>query len=136
MPLNRQSAVGYAYRGTVIPLRIAEAIDRWVHQGAEPGQFLHAVLCNDLREALGRADPECGAALHAMVVYLYNEAPSRCWGSPEKVAAWAALFEQSALERRQAQIEAAEARDAREAYAGADSSDTEDARLSNLPHDA
>ena len=50
--------------------------------------FLFAVLENNLREAVGLADDHNKSNLPAYVAYLYNEAPSACWGSPEKVTAW------------------------------------------------
>lgn len=82
----------YTFRGFVIPERMTPALERWIERGQLPGEFLQAVLRNDLREAVGRADPENLAALPAYVGYLYNEAPAGCYGSPEKMAAWAARF--------------------------------------------
>lgn len=135
---TRPSAVGYAHQGAVIPLLVAQALDRWISKGELPGNFLQAVLRNDLRAALGLADAQSKPALHTIVVYLYNEAPSPCWGSAENIAGWAASFQspESALERRQQQIEQAQASAVREARQAGDGSDPEDGRLSNLPHDA
>src|SRR5262245_54748038 len=56
-----------------------------------PGGFLTAVLSNNLREAIGRADDASAAGLPAIVKFLYNNAPSTCWGSEEYVAEWLAL---------------------------------------------
>lgn len=84
------SAAGYNFRGLVIPERMGERLDAWVQHHQLPGDFLQAVLRNDLREAVGRADAVNLHALPAYIGYLYNEAPSPCWGSPEKVAEWAA----------------------------------------------
>lgn len=47
-----------------------------------------AVLSNDLKEACGRADSFNRRILFEIVVWLYNNAPITCWGSPEKVDAW------------------------------------------------
>jgi len=52
------------------------------------GDFLTAVLHNNLTEAVARADDENIKNLPAFVGYLYNEAPSLCWGSKERVAEW------------------------------------------------
>lgn len=52
------------------------------------GQFLRAVLSNDLKEAVARADPVSRLRLYELVVFLYNYAPGSCWGSPERVEAW------------------------------------------------
>ena len=63
-------------------------IDKYVRDGTPPGDFLYAVLCNDLKESFGRADLENRRDMFDIVVYLYSNAPSACWGSPEKVASW------------------------------------------------
>ena len=70
-----------------IPEDTREAIDEYVKYG-ECGDFLEAVLSNDLTEAVCRADAENLAALEAIVKYVYNHIPRVCWGSPEKVEAW------------------------------------------------
>ena len=63
-------------------------IDRYVQHGIIPGDFLRAVLSNDLKESFGRADLENRRDMFEIVQYLYNNVPSVCWGSPEKVASW------------------------------------------------
>ncbi len=74
----------------IIPQRILDGLSRYIKDHIPTGQFLHAVLTNDLTEAVGRADDECTLALPAIVKWLYNEAPATCWGSPEKVKQWLA----------------------------------------------
>jgi hypothetical protein len=85
------SAANYTFRGVSIPARMAPDLQRWIERGELPGDFLQAVLRNDLREAVGRADAENLIALPAYIGYLYNEADPRCYGSPEKVKAWARI---------------------------------------------
>ncbi len=92
IPTAERSSVGYEAYGTTIPKRMAIKIDEYIQTGAEVGHFLTAVICNDLTEALFHADPENLQNLRAYACYFYNEAPSPCWGSPEKMAAWQALF--------------------------------------------
>lgn len=53
------------------------------------GDFLRAVVSNDLTEAMGRADAYNRITLPAIVGLCYNELPSECWGSPDKVRRWA-----------------------------------------------
>lgn len=65
-----------------------DSIDRYVMDGIPTGSFLQAVLCNDLMEAMGRADMGNRLALFEICDYIYNETPSGCHGSPEKVRAW------------------------------------------------
>ena len=76
---------GYVNR--IVPA-IKEAIDAWVAMGRPVGDFLQAVLCNDLCQAFGRADDHNYLNLDAIVGYLYNECPSPCWGSRDKYKAW------------------------------------------------
>ncbi len=73
------------------PLHMMESLERYVEHGILPGNFLQAVLCNDLTMAVGRADSVNIHLIPEYVKYLYNEAPSACWGSPEKVRAWVTM---------------------------------------------
>jgi hypothetical protein len=75
-----------------IPERMSFGIKRYIEHGELPGDFLVAVLENNLSEAFGRADQENYRNMAAYVSYFYNEAPSPCWGSKEKVAAWVEGF--------------------------------------------
>jgi hypothetical protein len=68
--------------------RFIEALDRYVKDRIPTGGFLGAVLCNNLKEAVGMADIESQLQLCAIVSYCYNHIPSESWGSPEKVAQW------------------------------------------------
>lgn len=81
--------MGYKFRQFEIPDRMMPALEGWTLRGEPVGDFLHAVLTNNLRGACERADDENIVNLPAYIAYLYNEAPSPCWGSPEKVKAWA-----------------------------------------------
>lgn len=64
------------------------ALRRYIDQKIPPGGFLLSVLCNDLKDAAGRADMYNRRKLFEYVEYLYNHAPSICWGSKENVNAW------------------------------------------------
>lgn len=73
---------------TLIEPRFKESIDAWVKDARPTGSFLQAVLCNDLKEAIGRGDSEAIQNIPHIVAYLYNDCPSGCWGSPGKYEAW------------------------------------------------
>ena len=62
-------------------------MQRYVEQGIEPGSFLTAVLCNNLKEAVANADSSNIEELIAWVRFCWNELPADIWGSPEKVEA-------------------------------------------------
>lgn len=78
----------HSYYTDAIPARLIESLERYIVERCPVGDFLRAVLSNDLRDAIGRADPTSLAAMQQLVALLHNEAPSACWGSPAKVAAW------------------------------------------------
>lgn len=79
----------YTFRGFYISEHMMDGLERWIKFGIKPGNFLTAVLENDLKNAVGYADAENLQNLPAYVGYLYNEAPGDCWGSKEKVAVYA-----------------------------------------------
>jgi hypothetical protein len=72
----------------LIPEHIMASIDRYANDKIPTGGFLRACLENNLSEAIGRADSACQAALKEIVMYIYWEIPSVCWGSKEKVEEW------------------------------------------------
>lgn len=73
---------------TLIEPRFRESIDAYVATGRPTGGFLEAVLTNDLKESIARADERAIDNLPHIVAYLYNETPSGCWGSRERVREW------------------------------------------------
>lgn len=78
----------YKFQQYYIPDRMMPSIRRYIENRVKPGNFLSEVICNNLKEAVGRADEENMANLPAYVAYFYNEAPSPCWGSKEKFEEW------------------------------------------------
>ena len=77
-------------RTPTIPNYTREGIDEYVRGHLPPGDFLRAVLENNLMEAMARADDTNRAALRAICDYVYSEIPHTCWGSLAKVEAWLA----------------------------------------------
>lgn len=73
---------------SLIESRFRESIDAYVATGRPTGGFLEAVLSNDLKESIARADERALDNLPHIVAYLYNEAPSVCWGSQARVQEW------------------------------------------------
>ena len=78
----------YRFRGFEARTDMLEKLNAYAERHEPVGDFLRAVLENNLSEAVGRADEDNLKNLPAFVIYLYNEMPSPCWGSPEKVKAW------------------------------------------------
>ena len=65
-----------------------DSLFRYVEERSRPGQFLHAVLCNQLREAVIHADEASRAVLRELVLFIYNYVPSPCHGSDQLVQLW------------------------------------------------
>lgn len=71
-----------------IPDITLQTIERYVQRGVYTGDFLQAVISNDLREAVGRADDGNLRALHEIVKVFYNYCPGQCWGNREAYKNW------------------------------------------------
>ena len=65
-----------------------EPLQAYIEEHRPVGGFLSAVISNDLSRACSRADEDNLRNLPAFVAFLYNAAPSTCWGSPEKMKKW------------------------------------------------
>ncbi len=75
-------------RSIPLPRRTKETIDNYVEFGLQPGDFVQAVLENNLTEAYSRADPINTACMRSIVAYIHNETPAASHGSKEKTRAW------------------------------------------------
>lgn len=64
------------------------SIRKYADEHCPPGDFLRAVLSNDLVEACARADDDNLRVIPEIVCYCYNEIPGFCWGSQDKVQKW------------------------------------------------
>lgn len=64
-----------------IPEQTQYSLLQWVLFGRPGGDFLTAVLTNDLASAFGHADDENAQALSTIVRWLYYRAPSTCWNA-------------------------------------------------------
>lgn len=78
----------YRFRQWHVPAHMMLSIQRYIHKKIKPGDFLTAVICNNLSEAVGRADAENLLNLPAFASFFYNESPLICWGSKNKMNAW------------------------------------------------
>lgn len=79
-----------------IPRNLQPGLVRYFLEGIRPGDFLQAVLKNDLREATVRnaGDPY---DLHKLIIWLNNCVPAPSWGSPQDVERW---ITRKAIERK------------------------------------
>lgn len=71
-----------------VPEHMRDGLALWVLYGIPPGDFLTALLANDLAGAVGRADTINQYRIKDIITWVYSYAPSNCWGSYEKLAKW------------------------------------------------
>ena len=71
-----------------VPDHTVEGFIAYVFDGIPPGDFLWAVLTNDLIGAFGRADGSNINAMKEIVDFVYNFLPVACYGTPAKVHDW------------------------------------------------
>lgn len=73
-----------------LPFHMREGIKMWILHGnrIRLGDFMYAVLTNDLTQAVARADDINIQNLDTWVRWLHCYAPVECWGSPERVRTW------------------------------------------------
>ena len=75
-----------------LPESLRGGTGRWIESGVQPGSFLMAVICNNLKEAFARADDDNRRDLFHIVGWFYNEAPMPCWGSVSRARNWAERY--------------------------------------------
>jgi hypothetical protein len=78
----------YQFNEFVIPEYMQGGLQMYINDGIPPGDFLTAVICNDLSAAIGRADNVNIRNMPAYVNFFYNYAPSNCWGSKKMFKSW------------------------------------------------
>lgn len=71
-----------------LPDRMWDGVSRYLEHGLPPGHFLTAVLSNDLRGCIERADDENMWLLPNYVKFLYNGVPGGAWGSSHRFDVW------------------------------------------------
>ena len=76
-----ESLASYSFDGMTVPDHDHGGLVRYIVDGVVPGDFLQAVLNNDLQDAVGRADDINRRAIPTIVAWLYNNAPGGSWGS-------------------------------------------------------
>ena len=72
----------------MLPNHMVLGVKGYIEDGTPPGDFLTAVICNDLTEAFARADETNIARMFDIVSFFYSEAPLACWKTKEKMDFW------------------------------------------------
>lgn len=83
-------AAGKLWEGqyAAIPEATRDSMMAYVEDRREPSGFLSAVICNNLINAVCKADKHNFLVIKEIAQWFYNVAPERCFGSPEKMSSW------------------------------------------------
>ena len=76
------------YDGARFPYAMRKAMTDWVLEAVPPGNFLTAVIQNNLREAVCMADDHNVKIIKQYVIWFINRTDRRCWGSIERFVNW------------------------------------------------
>jgi hypothetical protein len=71
-----------------LPEYMQEGVVRYIFDYIMPGNFLEALLANDLSRSVSCADMENSSKLKDWVCFIYNTLPSNCWGSYGIIQDW------------------------------------------------
>jgi len=71
-----------------IPEHCRDSVRAYVEIGQPVGEFLQAVIANELSESVCRADDINIQRLADYVKFFWGDAPSDCWGSRDKYQKW------------------------------------------------
>ncbi len=77
----------------ILPEHLRGGAQRYIEEGVMPGDFLIAVIRNNLRDAFACADATNAERMQDIVEFFYSEAPSESWGSPEHMRDWLEKFQ-------------------------------------------
>ena len=80
-------AFGLAFYAA-IPQRMIPPLYAYVLEGKKPGDYLTAVLCNNLWQSSFCADSENVKLMREWALLVYNYTPSGCNGSKEAMDRW------------------------------------------------
>lgn len=87
-PTTDDFIVDFIHRFPLVPMHTIGGLTRYWKDHCPVGDFLIAVLSNNLIEACCRADHHNLPAIQEICKFVYNEMPSESHGSLEKMEKW------------------------------------------------
>jgi hypothetical protein len=73
-----------------VPVHMREGVALYVERGIPQGDFLSALISNDLKLCCAYADVTNRTAIWDIVSFFYAYAPAGCWGSKARMEEWIA----------------------------------------------
>jgi len=86
--MSQMETVYVHFREKELPDYMWEGVRLYVAHGICPGHFLTSALQNSLSGAFSHADDNNIQTMRQWVMFFYNDLPSGCWGSTDKVEGW------------------------------------------------
>ena len=78
----------YGVNYDALPEHMRSGARLYIEDGIPPGDFMLAILTNDLKGAFGRADEINRSLIETWIRWTYNDIPGGAQGSVELVQAW------------------------------------------------
>jgi len=88
MRCMNEAEAEFSFRGFTLPAHVHKRLEDYIQRGMPVGGFLQAVIANDLRDAVARADDSNIQVLPALAAYLFQNAPMMAVGSREAYEQW------------------------------------------------
>ncbi len=85
---DEEDALTIKALGCKVPAHLIPGLVRYIVYGIPTGDFLRAVLSNDLFGAMEKADEESAGGMKQICTFLYSYAPSECRDSDYSVTKW------------------------------------------------
>lgn len=83
-----QGRFRYQFAAKGLPDHMEESITGYVFEGRPVGNFLQALLKNNLQMTFAYADEQNRKRIHQWVQFIYNDVPADCWGDDERIKNW------------------------------------------------
>lgn len=85
---NLMTSDSIAAANKMLPSYMIGGLMRYMNDGTRPGDFLSAVLKNNLMDAFSYADETNAQSVRDWARWLYNYAPSQAFGSVGRFTSW------------------------------------------------
>jgi hypothetical protein len=72
----------------LVPEHMRTGVELWIEDGVLTGGFLSALVYNDFHGAIKHADMQSLPALIDLCRFIWNYAPTECWGNIDRVTKW------------------------------------------------
>ncbi len=105
MKLEPEAIEAFFLPETFVPINLRHGLQRYIEEGIPAGNFLEAILRNDLKGACHSGDPVTVTHLPSIVKWLWNFAPMNCHGSESSVRGWTEARQRDAMKIKEGEVD-------------------------------